>query len=119
MVLEESDYEGDQVALTIHVDGHKDNKDCINVINQFKFSWKPINISKKIWGRNSWFSAWKVPNENERAVILEDDIELSPLWYRWLKHAWIHYGNNPDLADIAPTANSHTRCEDEIKRDCE
>ena len=28
----------------------------------------------------SWFSAWDPVSSDERAIILEDDVELSPRW---------------------------------------
>ena len=30
-------------------------------------------------------------------VIIEDDMQLSPLWYRWLTKAWETYGDRDDL----------------------
>ena len=73
---------GTKIALTIHVDGHKDNKDCINVINQFKFSHGKthVNISKKIWGFEIHGSMHgKSRMRMSELLFLEDDIELSPL----------------------------------------
>jgi len=34
------------------------------------------------------------------AIIVEDDLELSPFWFTWLKKAWNKYGHREDLAGI-------------------
>ncbi len=33
-------------------------------------------------------------------VIVEDDLELSPMWHTWLKKAWAKYKDRTDLAGI-------------------
>ena len=38
---------------------------------------------------------------NDHAIIIEDDLELSPQWYSWLKRAWLSYGHRRDIAGIA------------------
>lgn len=51
--------------------------------------------------QGAWFNAWTPESDMERAVILEDDMELSPLWFRWLKRSWDLYGNLSDLGGIS------------------
>jgi hypothetical protein len=33
-------------------------------------------------------------------IIIEDDIEMSPFWFTWLKKAWQHYGHRDDIFGI-------------------
>ena len=62
----------------------------------------------------AWFEAWTPESDTERALILEDDVEVSPYFYLWLKRAWDAYGTQradrttneeasvvPDLAGIS------------------
>ena len=62
----------------------------------------------------AWFESWTPESDTERALILEDDIEVSPYFYLYLKKAWDTYGTQqadgirneeasvvPDLAGIS------------------
>lgn len=49
--------------------------------------------------REAWLGAWPTPRGH--AIILEDDVELSPGWYEWLQAAWRAYGGRTDLAGIS------------------
>ena len=103
--LEEARYGRDVVDLYIHIDKSVDNKDCISIAKAFHFSHgrKTVEIASDNQGlRNAWFGAWSPQSfGRERAIVLEDDTEVSPLWYKWLKGAWETYGNRTDLAGIS------------------
>jgi len=45
--------------------------------------------------RNAW--TWK---DNELFIVLEDDVELSPHWYRALVYAWLKYDKLPEIAGV-------------------
>ena len=101
--LEQTDYANDRVELHIHIDKSDDNRECIQVAESFVFSHGDVSIEVAEQNnglRNAWFRAWS-PQENERAIILEDDIEVSPQWYVWLKKAWEAYSKRDDLAGIS------------------
>ena len=101
--LEKAEYVSDRVNLNIHIDKSADNHACIKVAESFQFSngEVTIDISDQNNGlRNAWFRAWR-PLDNERAIILEDDVELSTQWYKWLKRAWEANGERDDLAGIS------------------
>ena len=40
----------------------------------------------------SWFTSWRPSSKLDRALILEDDVEVSPIYYLWLQHAHDNYG---------------------------
>merc|ERR1712194_222238 len=42
--------------------------------------------------------AWHPQSDDEWAVIFEDDLRVSPSWYRWLKSAYTAYGHRPMYA---------------------
>ena len=62
---------------------------------------KPVIFQKNHGLRSAWFDAWYPKPDDEYAIIIEDDLEVSPFWYTWLKKAWTHYGQREDLAGIA------------------
>ena len=73
--------------------------------------------------RQAWFGAWypKVKSifpkkkkieifiqekyfflqpDDEFCIIIEDDLEVSPFWYTWLKKSWLKYQDREDIAGI-------------------
>ena len=59
-----------------------------------------VHIQKQhagIYGQ--WISTWR-PHEasNELAIFLEDDVDISPFAYRWLKAAHTFYKNQSNIA---------------------
>ena len=101
--LENTDFGGDTVDIFVHIDYSLRNAPCIEVARTFNFSSGTVSYSQsetKRGLRNSWFDAWQ-PQPNGRAIILEDDIELSADWYKWLKSAWHSYESRSDLAGIS------------------
>lgn len=102
--LENAKYDNDKVHLYIHVDKSSNNEECISVAKKFLFSHGITTIDiadEKLGLRKAWFRAWPSPKETEYAIILEDDTEVSVLWYRWLKRAWKAYKDTTDLAGIS------------------
>ncbi len=54
--------------------------------------------------RAAWLEAWRPAAgqaQQERAIIVEDDLELAPQWFAWLRQAWAAYGDRQDLAGVA------------------
>ena len=101
--LEKADYASARVELHIHIDKSIDNGGCVKIAESFDFSHGnvTIKVAEQNNGlRNAWFQAWS-PQDNERAIIFEDDIEVSPQWYLWLIKAWEEYGERDDLAGIS------------------
>jgi hypothetical protein len=65
-----------------------------------------ISIAPQTLGlAEAWFQAWHPNSDEERAVIFEDDLEVSPVWYQWLKGAHDAYGRDRD--DLAAFSLSH------------
>ena len=101
--LEHTEYGLEKVEIFVHVDKDKLNQKFVDMLENFLFLHGTICyiIQNKTLGlRDSWFNAW-YPTENQRAIILEDDIELSPEWYRWVQGAWNKYEHRSDIAGIS------------------
>ena len=103
--LEETDYLGDAVELEIRFDQSRSPADTLRVAKKFSFSHghKRVVLSKQASGlAEAWYAAWQPDfTDHARSIILEDDIILSPDWYRWLTEAWNVYGDVSDLAGIS------------------
>ena len=64
------------------------------------------SVQHKIFPKNhglrvAWFQSWTPQSLSDHAIILEDDLEVSPLWFSWLRRSWLTYGHRTDLAGIA------------------
>ena len=102
--LDRTNFDGDRVELIVSVDFHPEQHNVIQLARNFHFKHgsKQILVSSAARGlAKSWYQAWLPPDDNSRAVILEDDIELSAGWYKLLKHLWLSYGDSQDLAGIS------------------
>lgn len=96
--LERADYGGDTIFVEIFVD-HPNTMTSSSLQMKHKIwnlvnNWKFSHGTKRVHIRNSnaglsgqWFEIWTPCDYNEVALAVEDDIELSPFWYKWLKHA--------------------------------
>ena len=64
------------------------------VVRQFQFTHGDTDVEEfeenlgimEVW-RRAW--TWR---EGELFVVIEDDVEMSPHWYRALASAWTRYG---------------------------
>ena len=72
------------------------------VVRQFRFTHGDTDVEEfeenlgimEVW-RRAW--AWR---EGELFVVIEDDVEMSPHWYRALASAWTTYSHLPELAGV-------------------
>jgi len=102
-----SSYDDHAVHLEIRVDFHDsvNHQKTIEVAKAFEFAHgtKTVHVHETAQQglQRAWFGAWTPASDTERAVILEDDMELSPLWFRWLRRAWETYGDRDDLGGIS------------------
>ena len=104
-----SDYGSDRICMEIHIDFHKDNSNTVKTAQLFKAKYSSVftgGISLRIFTQNiglreAWFKAWYPESHTDCAVIFEDDTEVSPVWYKWLKSAWSVYHKSTHIAGIS------------------
>ena len=102
--LQATDFLGDTVALEVHVDKGDNFEETLHAAASYDFQHGStvVRLSNRSLGlAESWFRAFQPIRNDDRFIILEDDITLSPYWYAWLKRAWLHYGNLDGLAGIS------------------
>ncbi|KAK2143916.1 hypothetical protein LSH36_800g01024 [Paralvinella palmiformis] len=105
--LHDLDTLGDRVGVDIWIDrdkkGHVDNA-TIQIANKFALDWRKgracVHIqTKHAYITGQWIDTWRPkPDTKELALILEDDIDLSPLAYKWVKAVRGHYAGATDIA---------------------
>lgn len=97
-------YEADRVDLDIWIDRLDStaplNRNISGVVTGFSwpFGAKTIYTRRQPGGLyQQWMYTWDLNSPGDVAVILEDDLEVSPAFYQWLKIARSKYGNNADV----------------------
>ena len=102
------EYESDRLDIEIHVDRSHGwlYEDCVKIAKNFSLAGNRGNVSARIAEKNhglraAWFDSWWPETDTEHAIIVEDDLQLAPTWYSWLRKAWLSYRHRSDLAGIA------------------
>ena len=104
--LNAANYTGHNIHIEIRVDKYdsEDHRKTLEIARAFKFEHGTVDVHENTRTRGlqyAWFDAWTPQSDTERAIILEDDLEVSPLWFTWLQQAWIKYGSRDDLGSIS------------------
>ena len=107
--LQNAEYGEDTVELVVRFDLPKQPTDAWrarveNFHSNVTWNQGPIDVSvatQNMGLRQAWLSAWRPTSQSDQAVIFEDDIEVSPIWYRWLQGAVQAYHNRTDVAGIS------------------
>lgn len=91
-------YFGDNVDLTILMEQNSDRV-TQTLVNNYK--WKKGNkfIRHRISQANKapiFVESWYPANNDEYAIILNSELELSPLYYSWAKYAILRYRYHPE-----------------------
>ncbi len=100
--------DGDKASLEIWIDVTKNGTVDYKTLSVAKnFIWRGNTVNIHVQSQNAgilgqWINSWR-PNERstELAIILEDDVDLSPYAYRWLKAAHTFYSYRSDMAGIS------------------
>jgi len=100
--------DGDRAALEIWLDRGKTgviHEATLKAAEEFVWDVGPVRVHQQpahvgIYGQ--WIDTWRPQSgSNERAIFLEDDVDLSPYAYRWLKAAQTHFEEKEKIAGYA------------------
>lgn len=114
--LEEADYNGDRVGVHVWLD-RSDADDLVDaetlqVAERFNFSRGAYAVhvhDEHVGVQGQWMNTWRPdPKTKEIALLLEDDITVSPFFWRWLKKAHAAYAG---LDEISGFSISHPEME--------
>lgn len=128
--IDDADYGRHQVNLTIVIapnspDDEKATYDWAQRLTTTSSSTAPadkivlhpsftsIKVITNAGNEGWWLHVWNPTSDDERAIILNDEIVLSPLWYEWIQTVNERYSELIDIAgfslvrlDSAPQDNS-------------
>lgn len=98
-----ADYVGDAVDLHVWVDRSENGTVDDRVLDTCReFRWPHGELSVHVWDRHvgiwgQWIDSFRPVDEKDFGILLEDDLEVSPLYYRWLVGARRAYGKRKDV----------------------
>ncbi|KAK7460529.1 hypothetical protein VKT23_009250 [Stygiomarasmius scandens] len=105
--LKSAHYFGDQISLRINLDQAADTL-TRSIVSSFTSSWDhgPVFAHHRIIQAGllpAVLESWYPASDDEYALLLEDDVELSPLFYAWIKLTLLSYGPkyHPSLFGIS------------------
>ena len=99
--------DGHSLSIHVFLDRSKDgtyHNETYNMAKNFKKERNSkgsfcIHIQKEhAYATKQWLLSWRPePNSTEIGLIVEDDIDISPYAYRWLKAVHNEYGSNDNV----------------------
>ncbi|KAL3580198.1 hypothetical protein D5086_018033 [Populus alba] len=109
--LSSANYGGDTVHLHIHIDHFALTNESLNVIDKkleesrkvlnfvdgfdWKFGNKVVHYRTNNVGLQAqWLEAWWPSSDHEFSFIVEDDMEVSPLFYKFVRSLIVNYYYN-------------------------
>ena len=106
--LNNAEYLGDNIHIDVWIDrspaGVIDEK-TFKTVSNFHFlhgSYQVHNHTKHVGLYGQWLKTWyPAENSKEIGIILEDDVNVSPFFYRYLKAAHKKYDKYPEINGYA------------------
>ena len=90
-------YLGDKITFSFNIDTRA-NEDTLVMVNNFSWPHGPKLIHRRIIQGGlirAVSKSWYPMSDDDYGLLLEDDIEVSPFYYMWLKYALLSYKYNP------------------------
>lgn len=100
-------------AMEIWIDKNSSGKIHLKTLELAeRFNWTHGLVRVHVWSEHvgiygQWIGTWR-PKENSReiAVFLEDDVDVSPYFYHWLRAAHAFYDHRKDIGSIGLASNN-------------
>ncbi|MCO5572767.1 hypothetical protein L7F22_026526 [Adiantum nelumboides] len=93
-------YLGDSITMTFNMDSKVDDK-TLMVVNNFAWPHGTMVVHRRIIQGGlirAVSESWYPGSDDDFGLLLEDDIEVSPFYYMWLKYALLAYHYDPTVS---------------------
>ncbi|CAA0812013.1 glycosyltransferase family protein 2 [Striga hermonthica] len=93
-------YLGDEVPITFNMDSKVDSA-TLKMVDSFAWPHGPKTQRRRIIQGGlirAVSESWYPSSDNDFGLLLEDDIEVSPYYYLWVKYALLAYHYDPQVS---------------------
>lgn len=93
-------YVGDEVPITFNMDSKVDEA-TIRLVSSFEWPHGPKTLRRRIIQGGlirAVSESWYPSSDDDFGLLLEDDIEVSPYYYLWIKYALLAYHYDPQVS---------------------
>ncbi|XP_072964357.1 uncharacterized protein [Typha angustifolia] len=98
--LQNAYYLGDEVPISFNMDSKVDEA-TLKLVGSFEWPHGPKTLRRRIIQGGlirAVSESWYPSNNDDFGLLLEDDIEVSPYYYLWIKYALLAYHYDPQVS---------------------
>ncbi|XP_043703898.1 uncharacterized protein LOC122653989 [Telopea speciosissima] len=98
--LSDAYYIGDEISISFSMDSKVD-EETIRLVNSFQWPHGHKTLRRRIIQGGlirAVSESWYPSSNNDFGLLLEDDIEVSPYYYLWIKYALLAYHYDPQVS---------------------
>ncbi|XP_078427917.1 glycosyltransferase family protein 2 [Wolffia australiana] len=98
--LSEAFYLGDEVPISFNIDSSVDEA-TLSAVSSFNWTQGPKLIRRRVIQGGlirAVTESWYPSSDDDFGLLLEDDIEVSPYYYMWIKYALLAYHYDPRVS---------------------
>ncbi|XP_042511019.1 uncharacterized protein LOC122086323 [Macadamia integrifolia] len=98
--LSDAYYIGDEISISFNMDSKVD-EETIRLVNSFQWPHGPKTLRRRIIQGGlirAVSESWYPSSNDDFGLLLEDDIEVSPYYYLWIKYALLAYHYDPQVS---------------------
>lgn len=93
-------YVGDEIPISFNMDSKVDEA-TLKLVNSFDWPHGPKILRRRIIQGGlirAVSESWYPTSDDDFGLLLEDDIEVSPYYYLWIKYALLAYHYDPQIS---------------------
>ncbi|XWS53294.1 hypothetical protein CRYUN_Cryun11dG0144500 [Craigia yunnanensis] len=98
--LSDAYYCGDEIPISFNMDSKVDEA-TIKLVDSFEWPHGPKTLRRRIIQGGlirAVSESWYPTSDDDYGLLLEDDIEVSPYYYLWIKYALLAYHYDPQIS---------------------
>ncbi|KAK8296214.1 hypothetical protein V6Z11_D05G108200 [Gossypium hirsutum] len=98
--LSDAYYTGDEIPVSFNMDSKVDEA-TIKLVDSFEWLHGPKTLRRRIIQGGlirAVSESWYPTSDDDFGLLLEDDIEVSPYYYLWIKYALLAYHYDPQVS---------------------
>ncbi|MBA0737357.1 hypothetical protein Gogos_010826 [Gossypium gossypioides] len=98
--LSDAYYIGDEIPISFNMDSKVDEA-TIKLVESFEWPHGPKTLRRRIIQGGlirAVSESWYPTSDDDYGLLLEDDIEVSPYYYLWIKYALLAYHYDPQIS---------------------